>query len=109
MDATVKSMGRELARLELKKPAKEDLKDRGKIAQEFAAELTAIRAKTEALEARATRIEAKNEEQDNRLTVLEKLRVYGDVNFGGYADIAGNPGNEFTDAISSVGRTRLKC
>ena len=107
LSATVKAIGQDIARLGAEKASKEDLATVARLQQEFATELQALRARTEALEARATKIEAKNDEQDNRLAVLEKLNVYGDVSFGGYADIAGNPGDEFSDAISAIGRTRL--
>lgn len=107
LNATVISIGKELARLGAEKASKEDLATVARLQQEFACELTALRARADALEARATKIEAVNDEQDNRLAVLEKLKVYGDVSMGGYADIAGNPGSAFTDAISAVGRTRF--
>lgn len=107
LNATIKALGKEIARLGAEKANKEDLATVARLQQEFAVELTALQARTNALEARATKIEAKNEEQDNRLAVLEKLKVYGDASFGGYADIAGNPGSAFQDGISAVGRARI--
>jgi len=107
LDATIKTMGKELARLGAEKASKEDLATVARLQREFATELTAVRARTEALEARASKVEAKNDEQDNRLAVLERLKIYGDVNIGGYADISGNPGSVFNDAITAIGRSRL--
>lgn len=107
LDATIKTMGKQIARLGAEKANKEDLATVARLQQEFATELTALRARSDALEARAVKVEAKNDEQDNRLAVLEKMKIYGDVNFGGYADIAGNPDTAFSDAISAVGRTRV--
>lgn len=107
LDATVKAMGQEIARLGAEKANKEDLAVVAKLQEEFAKELTALQARSTALEARATKIEAKNDEQDNRLAVIEKLKLYGDVSFGGFADIAGNPGSAYRDGISALGRTRV--
>ncbi|EKE02562.1 MAG: hypothetical protein ACD_20C00361G0001 [uncultured bacterium] len=107
LNATVKAIGKDLARLGAEKASKEDLATVARLQQEFAREIQALNARAEALEARATKIEAKNDEQDNRLAILEKMKIYGDVSFGGYADIAGNPADEFTDAISGVGRARF--
>jgi len=107
LNAVMKAVGKDIARLGAEKADKKDLATVARLQQEFANELTALKARTDALEARATKIEAKNDEQDNRLALLEKLKIYGDVSFGGYSDIAGNPESSYTDGISSVGRTRL--
>ncbi|MFH0702509.1 MAG: iron uptake porin [bacterium] len=107
LNATIKAIGKEIARLGAEKADKKDLAIVAKLQKEFATELTALQARTDALEARATKIEAKNDEQDNRLAIIEKMRMYGDASFGGYADIAGNQGSSFSDAISMVGRTRI--
>lgn len=107
LNAAMKAVGKEIARLGAEKADKKDLATIARLQQEFANELTALKARTDALEARATKIEAKNDEQDNRLDLLEKLKITGDVSFGGYSDIAGNPGDSYTDGISAVGRTRL--
>lgn len=93
LNALVRHIGKDIARLGTEKADKEDLAKLAKLQEEFKAELAALQARTEALEARAAKIEAKNEEQDNRLTVLEKLKIYGDVTFGGFADVAGRGGN----------------
>ncbi len=107
LNAVMKAIGKDIARLGAEKADKKDLATVARLQQEFANELTALKARTDALEARATKIEAKNDEQDNRLDLLEKLKITGDVSFGGYSDISGNPGDSFTDGISAVGRTRL--
>jgi hypothetical protein len=107
LNAAMKAVGKDIARLGAEKADKKDLATIARLQQEFANELTALKARTDALEARATKIEAKNDEQDNRLALLEKLKISGDVSFGGYSDIAGNPHDEYTDGISAVGRTRI--
>lgn len=107
LNATMKTIGKEIARLGAEKADKEDLATVAKLQEEFATELKTLQARSDVLEARATKIEAKNDEQDNRLAVLEKMKIYGDVSFGGYGDISGNPADSFTDGISAVGRTRL--
>lgn len=105
LNAAIKAMGKQFARLGAEKADKEDLAKVAKLQQELAAELMALQARTDALEARATRIEAKNDEQDNRLAVMEKLRVYGDASLGGNADML--KGGENQDGISAIGRTRI--
>jgi hypothetical protein len=92
LNALIRHIGKDIARLGTEKADKEDLAKLAKLQEEFKAELAALQARTDALEARAAKIEAKNEEQDNRLTVLEKLKIYGDVTFGGYADMGGRGG-----------------
>lgn len=93
LNALIRHIGKDIARLGTEKADKEDLAKLAKLQEEFKAELAALQARTDALEARAAKIEAKNEEQDNRLTVLEKLKIYGDVTIGGFADMGGNGGN----------------
>ncbi|MDD3014193.1 MAG: iron uptake porin [Candidatus Gastranaerophilales bacterium] len=107
LNATIKTIGKEIARLGAEKADKEDLATVAKLQEEFATELKTLQARSDALEARATKIEAKSDEQDNRLAVIEKMKIYGDVSFGGYGDISGNPADSFTDGISAVGRTRI--
>lgn len=133
LNALMKHVGKDIARLGAEKADKEDLAKLAKLQEEFKAELAALKARTDALEARAAKIEAKNEEQDNRLTILEKLKIYGDVTIGGFADIGGRggngtpfPGQGFTvpqangaaavqsrttegmsDGISAIGRVRV--
>lgn len=93
LNALIRHIGKDIARLGTEKADKEDLAKLAKLQEEFKAELAALQARTDALEERAAKIEAKNEEQDNRLTVLEKLKIYGDVTIGGFADMGGNGGN----------------
>lgn len=93
LNAVIRHIGKDIARLGTEKADKEDLAKLAKLQEEFKAELAALQARTDALEARAAKIEAKNEEQDNRLTVLEKLKIYGDVTIGGFADIGSRGGD----------------
>lgn len=93
LNALIRHVGKDIARLGAEKADKEDLAKLAKLQEEFKAELAALQARTSALEDRASKIEAKNEEQDNRLSVLEKLKIYGDVTFGGYADIGDRGGD----------------
>ena len=107
LNATIKAMGKDIARLGAEKADKEDLATVAKLQEEFGTELRTLQARSDALEGRASKIEAKNDEQDNRLAILEKLKIYGDVSFGGIADMARNPSGTFTDGISAIGRTRV--
>jgi hypothetical protein len=93
LNALIRHIGKDIARLGTEKADKEDLAKLARLQEEFKTELAALQARTDALEARAAKIEAKNEEQDNRLTVLEKLKIYGDVTLGGFADIGSRGGN----------------
>jgi hypothetical protein len=116
LNALIKSVGRDLARLGAEKADKADLETLAKLQDEFKNELAALQARTDALESRASAIEAKNAEQDQRLTLLERTQIHGDASFGGFADInsrgtrqdgavGGRDG--IRDAISAVGRVRL--
>lgn len=125
LNALIKAVGRDLARLGAEKADKTDLQTLARLQEQFRNELTALQARTSALEARASAIEAKNEEQDNRLTLLEKTQLHGDMSFGILSDmssqgvsgdrasssallgggVGGKDGIE--DAMSVVGRLRL--
>lgn len=117
LNALIKSVGRDLARLGAEKADKADLETLAKLQDEFKNELAALQARTDALESRASAIEAKNAEQDQRLSLLERTQIHGDASFGGFADMgsqgtrgafssgAGKDG--IRDAISAVGRVRL--
>jgi hypothetical protein len=111
LNALIKSVGRDLARLGAEKANKSDLEAVARLQEEFKNELAALNARTSALEERASAIEAKNEEQDNRLTLLEKTQLHGDMTFGALADIAPNGTGEgddgILDTLSAVGRLRL--
>jgi len=114
LDALIKSVGRDIARLGAEKADKTDLQTLARLQDEFRNELLSIASRTKALEDRAAAIEAKNNEQDNRLTLLEKTQIHGDFSFGGFADInsqgISNNANAQTgieDGISAVGRLRL--
>jgi hypothetical protein len=111
LNALTKKIGEELARLGAEKADKKDLATLARLQEEFRNELAALTARVSALEGRATAIEAKNEEQDNRLSLLEKTQIHGDMSFGGLADIAANgrgSGDDgISDGISAVGRLRL--
>lgn len=116
LNALVKSVGRDLARLGAEKADKADLETLAKLQDEFKNELAALQARTDALESRASAIEAKNAEQDQRLSLLERTQIHGDASIGGFADM-GSQGTRLAgatqgrdgirDAISAVGRVRL--
>jgi len=110
LNALVKTIGRDLARLGAEKADKRDLQTVARLQEEFRNELNALNARTKALEDRAAAIEAKNAEQDGRLSLLEKTQIHGDLSLGGLADISGsnNASNSgIRDGLSAVGRLRL--
>jgi len=116
LNALIKSVGRDLARLGAEKADKADLETLARLQDEFKNELAALQARTSALETRASAIEAKNEEQDQRLTLLERTQIHGDASIGILSDIGsrgtryvgdGRSSDGITDAISAVGRLRL--
>lgn len=115
LNALIKSVGRDLARLGAEKADRADLERLARLQEEFRAELNALQARTDALEARAAAIEAKNEEQDNRLTLLEKTQLHGDFSVGLLADMSGSGvnapvgdnGDGIIGGISALGRLRL--
>lgn len=112
LNATVKAVGRDLARLGAEKANKSDLATLAKLQEEFRAELNALTARTGALESRATAIEAKNAEQDTRLDLLEKTQIHGDLSLGVLADIANNSSGTgandgINDSVTGIGRLRL--
>lgn len=114
LNALMKTVGKDLARLGAEKANKTDLAALARLQEEFRQELKALTERTSALEARATAIEAKNLEQDNRLTLLEKTQIHGDMSFGGLADIGANGTHDglsnhdgILDGLSTVGRLRL--
>lgn len=114
LNALIKSVGRDLARLGAEKADRADLEKLARLQEEFRNELNALQARTDALEARAAAIEAKNEEQDNRLTLLEKTQLHGDLSVGILADMSGygvDDGSGRDDGIiggiSTLGRLRL--
>jgi hypothetical protein len=118
LNALIKSVGRDLARLGAEKADKSDLETVARLQEEFKNELAALQARTDALESRASAIEAKNAEQDQRLSLLERTQLHGDASLGVLADINGRgPRDEFSarqsgrdgirDGISAIGRLRL--
>lgn len=116
LNALIKSVGRDLARLGAEKADKADLETIAKLQDEFKNELAALQARTDALESRASAIEAKNAEQDQRLSLLERTQIHGDASIGGFADMnaqgtrapGAGPGRDgIADAISAIGRVRL--
>jgi hypothetical protein len=118
LNALIKSVGRDLARLGAEKADKADLETIARLQDEFKNELAALQARTDALESRASAIEAKNSEQDQRLSLLERTQIHGDASIGGFGDMNSQgarsvnsaPGSHrdgITDAISAVGRLRL--
>jgi len=110
LNATIKAVGRDLARLGAEKANKSDLATLARLQEEFRNELAALNARTSALESRASAIEAKNAEQDTRLDLLEKTQLHGDFSFGVLADTTANglsTASGISDGISAVGRFRL--
>jgi hypothetical protein len=117
LNALIKSVGRDLARLGAEKADKADLETLARLQDEFKNELAALQARTDALETRASAIEAKNAEQDQRLTLLERTQLHGDASLGILSDIgnhgtrdsgSGHNGRDgITDGISAIGRLRL--
>ena len=118
LNALIKSVGRDLARLGAEKADRADLETLAKLQEEFKSELAALQARTDALETRAGAIEAKNSEQDQRLSLLERTQVHGDASLGVLSDLNGRGGRDqfsapgsnrdgITNAISAVGRLRL--
>lgn len=112
LNSLVKSIGRDLARLGAEKADKRDLQTVARLQEEFRNELNALNARTKALEDRAAAIEAKNAEQDTRLSLLEKTQIHGDMSVGFLSDIsAQGPGtgtnDGILDGISAIGRLRL--
>lgn len=114
LNALIKTIGRDLARLGAEKADKRDLQTLARLQEEFRNELNALSARTKALEDRAAAIEAKNDEQDNRLTLLEKTQIHGDFSFGFLSDISsqGLEGEDdwhdgISDGISGIARLRL--
>ncbi|MCE3234361.1 MAG: hypothetical protein K0Q50_541 [Vampirovibrio sp.] len=118
LNALIKSVGRDLARLGAEKADKSDLETLAKLQEEFKNELAALQARTEALESRASAIEAKNAEQDQRLSLLERTQIHGDASIGVLGDLNGRgtrdqfsaPGSGrdgILNGISAIGRVRL--
>jgi hypothetical protein len=103
LNAVIKAVGKDLARIGAEKANKSDLATLAKLQEEFASELSALNVRTTALEKRATAIESKNAEQDNRLDLLERTQLHGDFTFG----TAVNSGTGVQDASQVYGRLRL--
>ncbi len=115
LNAVIKAVGRDLARLGAEKANKSDLATLARLQEEFRNELAALNAKEGALESRASAIEAKNADQDKRLDLLEKTQLHGDFSVGMLADWAGGGNSTLVgdnnrgikDSISTLGRFRL--
>lgn len=113
LNALIKSVGRDLARLGAEKADKSDLMKLARLQEEFKRELEVLNSRVDALEDRASAIEAKNAEQDTRLDLLEKTQLHGDFSFGLLYDTAGSgfggtaPANGIQDSLSTLGRLRL--
>jgi S-layer homology domain len=99
------AVGRDMARLGADRA---DFDTLAKLQDEFKTELAALNARAGALENRAAAIEAKNVEQDDRLTLLEKTQVHGDMSVGLMSTLANNPGGaDPQDALQAIARLRL--
>jgi hypothetical protein len=118
LNALIKSVGRDLARLGAEKADKSDLETLAKLQEEFKNELAALQARTDALESRASAIEAKNAEQDQRLSLLERTQLHGDASIGILSDLNGSGTRDqfsapdsgrdgILNGISAIGRVRL--
>ncbi|MCA9788261.1 MAG: carbohydrate porin [Cyanobacteria bacterium HKST-UBA06] len=113
LNALMKSVGRDLARLGAEKADKSDLMKLARLQEEFKRELEVLNSRVDALEDRASAIEAKNSEQDTRLDLLEKTQLHGDFSFGmlwdaGGAGLGGTAAaNGIQDSLSALGRLRL--
>lgn len=113
LNSLVKSIGRDLARLGAEKADKRDLQTVARLQEEFRNELNALNARTKALEDRAAAIEAKNAEQDTRLSLLEKTQIHGDLSVGFLSNHSSqgpanrNDGDGTLDGIGAIGRLRL--
>lgn len=115
LNALIKAVGRDLARLGAEKANKSDLATLARLQEEFRNELAALNARTAALEARASAIAAKNSEQDTRLDLLEKTQLHGDFSFGILSTWANDglgtaltPGEDgIQDTVGVLGRFRL--
>ena len=115
LNALIKTVGRDLARLGAEKADKRDLQTLARLQEEFRNELNAINARVKSLEDRANSIEAKNDEQDVRLGLLEKTQIHGDFSMGFLSDISSqgvhvsgrNNNDGIADGMSAIGRLRL--
>jgi hypothetical protein len=107
----LRAVGEDMANGLALKADKADLDTLAKLQEEFAAELAALRSRTDALETRADAIEAKNVEQDNRLTLLEKTQVHGDFSVGAFGlmadDGAYSSGAGQENTVQGIARLRL--
>lgn len=95
-----------------------DLDTLARLQYAFKDELIEMNREMEGLERRAILIAAKNEEADQRLSLLERTQLHGDLSLGVLGDMMGrgtrniasghNTGKDgITDAISAIGRIRL--
>lgn len=106
----IRLIGEDMAALSADKA---DLDTVTQLQEEFASELAALKARTDSLEARAAAIEAKNDVQDERLTMLEKTQIHGDFTVGALANINdysrnyASATNDQQNTIQSIARVRL--
>lgn len=105
-------MGKAMARLGAEKANRTDLQTLARLQEEFRVELNALASRTTVLENRSLASEAKNDEQDARLTGLEKTTLHGDFTIGGLSNMGGGgtSGRKIggiKDSIESIGRLRI--
>lgn len=108
--ALIQTIGKDIARLDSEKLDKSDLDTIKALVDELRPELDALKARVTRLEERADANDAKNAEQDARISLLEKTRIHGDMTFGVLWD-TNEPGARgragSTDGVAPVARIRL--
>jgi Carbohydrate-selective porin, OprB family len=111
LDALLRKLGREMKQRSVEKIDMNDLQDLSSLQDYFKDDLYTWKMRRHAVEARLLAMSEKTEEQEHRLSLLEKTVVHGDAVLGVMADRASQgvePGNDgIRDAITAVGRIRL--
>ncbi|MEB3245678.1 MAG: carbohydrate porin [Vampirovibrionales bacterium] len=111
LSTLVGALNRDLKRLDTRKASKEEVETLRSLQQAFSGQLHQLAAHTGTLNGKLEYVETQNNEQNSRLSLLEKTQIHGDVTVGGFADMSGSgegsDPNGIRDAISAVGRLRL--
>jgi hypothetical protein len=108
----VRSLERDLSQLDATKANQSEVSVLSKLHQELKGELQVVEGQTRGLEERAKLMDEQNQEQNRRLSLLERVQLHGDMTFGVLSDMGANgigrgSRDGLSDAISSVGRLRL--